>query len=109
MDLAKEISDLKNENDGLLSQDDTFWYTELTDRLDKFESASVVKHLTSKDAKEKNSLTRTLIESAVEFFESLTSKNKAIVVFSAVALGDDTLAMYKSSCLQLDTKTLKSV
>ena len=82
--------------------DETTWYFELTSVIDQFECFDVIKYLQSEEAREEKSHSRSLIESAVNFFQSLCKENQARILMAAFALGGQSLAKYISVTQQLE-------
>jgi len=107
--LKKELEEIQKSSDKILSQDDVFWYMHLTSRLEKFESFKVVEHLRSAEARKENSLTRTFIESAVDFFGSLNEEDLPRVLHAAIILGEKTLSKFQSALPTLDKKLMSKI
>ena len=94
LDLSKELAALKDSEANSCSQDNMFWFISLDSMLPEFENQQVIEYLCSPEARESNSLARTLIESAAEYFLSMEVANASRALLAAFALGDDTLMKF---------------
>ena len=73
--------------------------------LEKFESMSELLYFKSEKARERNSVARNLIESALDNIDNLSPEYIARVITAAIALGDTTLLKFRNIYRNLIQKT----